>query len=66
MSKGGDKQGKSEEKRTSGEAYNISKQTIYKYSAKNKKKSNQGCITPQSLHGGDCVDNNERTPASSP
>jgi len=29
ISKGGDKQGKSEEKRTSGEAYDINKQTIY-------------------------------------
>jgi len=29
ISKGGDKQGKSEEKRISGEAYDINKQTIY-------------------------------------
>jgi len=51
MSKGGDKQGKSEEKRTSGEAYNINKQTIYKYSAKNKKNRLKGALRPRACMG---------------
>ena len=43
ISKGGDKYGKSEEKRISGEAYDINKQTIYSTKIKNRIK---GALRP--------------------
>jgi len=48
ISNGEDKYGQSEEKRTSGEAYDIDKQTIIRC---RNQKSNQGRITPRSPHG---------------
>jgi len=47
-SKGGDMEGKIEEKRISGEA---TIQASRKYTSTKNEKSNQGCITPRSKQG---------------
>jgi len=51
ISKGGDKHGKSEEKRASGEEYDINKQTIYIYKASKSKIESREHYTPEPTQG---------------